>query len=102
MRNARAGAATGDWLLFIDADYWPEATLINDALDRIQDIEVMGGGSVLKMEDMPLHLTPFIGLWNGLSKLLGWAAGSSIFAFAVVSSPAFRSDAEVDLLSHEI
>lgn len=81
-RNAGAGAATGDWLLFIDADCWPEAGLINDVLDCIKNKAVMGGGSILKIEDAPIPLTLSIHLWNGLSRLLGWAAGSFIFCRA--------------------
>ena len=82
VRNAGAGAAKGDWLIFIDADCWPEAALINDVLDCIRDQGVMGGGSVLKMEDMPFLFNLMIGLWNGLSRLFRWAAGSFIFCRA--------------------
>ncbi len=82
VRNSGAGAANGDWLIFIDADCWPEAALINDLLDSILDQRVMGGGSVLQMEGMPIHLTFMIGLWNVSSRLLSWAAGSFIFCRA--------------------
>lgn len=82
VRNAGASTATGDWLLFIDADSWPEAALIDDVVNCIRDGRVMGGGSVLKMEKVPFPLTLLIDLWNGLSRLLGWAAGSFIFCRA--------------------
>ncbi len=82
VRNAGASAANGDWLIFIDADCWPEAALINDVLDCIRDQGVMGGGSVLKMEDMPFLFNLMIGLWNGLSRIFRWAAGSFIFCRA--------------------
>ena len=81
-RNAGAAAATGDWLLFIDADCWPEPALISDVLDCIQDGRVMGGGSTVKVEGLPFPLSLLSRLWNGVSRLLGWAAGSFIFCRA--------------------
>jgi len=63
-RNAGAAAATGDWLLFIDADCWPEPALISNVLDFIQDGRVMGGGSTVKMEGMSFPLVLLSRLWS--------------------------------------
>ena len=82
VRNTGAGAANGDWLIFIDADCWPEAALINDLLNSIQDRRVMGGGSVLQMAGQPFHVNFMVALWNLSSRLLNWAAGSFIFCRA--------------------
>ena len=43
-RNTGAAAATGDWLLFIDADSLPEAALFAEVVDQIQSGRCLAGG----------------------------------------------------------
>jgi glycosyltransferase involved in cell wall biosynthesis len=81
-RNTGAAAATGDWLLFIDADSHPSADLLADVVTAIQSGKVLAGGSTVTMDgNYPLS-RPIITLWNCLSRSLSWMAGSFIFCEA--------------------
>jgi glycosyltransferase involved in cell wall biosynthesis len=81
-RNAGAGHADGDWYIFVDADSRPDAGLIGDVLRAIEGGEVIGGGSTVRMEGIPLAGCVFVNFWNGLSLLFRWAAGAFIFCEA--------------------
>ena len=43
-RNRGAGAATGEWLLFVDADSTPSRELFEDLREAIEGGRVLGGG----------------------------------------------------------
>jgi glycosyltransferase involved in cell wall biosynthesis len=78
-RNTGARAATGDWLLFIDADSSPSAALLADVAAAIQSGRCLAGGSVVEMAgDHPLG-TKGTRLWNWISRSLRYVAGSFIF-----------------------
>ncbi|WP_018137704.1 MULTISPECIES: glycosyltransferase [unclassified Thioalkalivibrio] len=79
-RNAGARAACGDYLLFVDADTWPDADLIRTTLDALDSGKVCGGGARVAFD----HLTHRIyrwgaAAWNTLSARLGLAAGCYVF-----------------------
>jgi glycosyltransferase involved in cell wall biosynthesis len=78
-RNSGAAAATGDWLIFIDADSYPTPELFGAVLREIQSGRCLGGGSTVRM-DLP-RVWGWVGLWlwNGVSRVMRWAAGSFIF-----------------------
>lgn len=78
-RNAAAAHATGDWLLFIDADSHPEALLFNDMASAISTGHCLAGGSTLRMTEDGLGVRIMTGLWNLISRLTHWAAGCFIF-----------------------
>jgi glycosyltransferase involved in cell wall biosynthesis len=81
-RNRGAAAATGDWLLFIDADSHPSPELVRDVAEAIQSGRYLAGGATIRFsEDHPLasFLTRF---WNGLSRTRRLLAGSFIFCEA--------------------
>lgn len=81
-RNAGAAAATGEWLLFVDADSWPTRELLDEALACMGDAGVVGGGSTVRVHGVPAWLALIGASWNGLSRVTRWAAGSFIFCRA--------------------
>ncbi len=78
-RNRGGRAARGRWLLFVDADSWPDADLISDLLRVMDDPQVVGGGSVVQMPHLPLLMRSGVWVWNRCSRWLGWACGAFIF-----------------------
>lgn len=78
-RNAGAARATGNWLLFIDADSLPTKELFADVVDAIGNGRCVAGGSTVRIELKGLFYDAAIGWWNLASRTLKWAAGSFIF-----------------------
>ena len=86
-RDAGARAATGEWLVFIDADSTPSAELFASIAARIAEGRALGGGSTVELEPGTPRYARFVcGLWNLWSRLAGWAAGSCVW----VEAEAFR------------
>jgi glycosyltransferase involved in cell wall biosynthesis len=83
-RNAGALAATGDWLIFIDADSELPAELLNDVLKLIDDGRHIGCGSLMQMEGAPRGLRWSLNMWSWISRTLNWAAGSFVVCRADV------------------
>jgi len=81
-RNAGARAASGDWLLFIDADSQLRAGLLAETLDQIQSGRHVGGGSHIAIDRAPRAAHLAVRLWNMVSSRTGWAAGSFLFCRA--------------------
>lgn len=86
-RNAGAGAAAGDWLVFIDADSEPSPGLFADMAAAIDSGRVLAGGSTLRTERLSVWYSVFASLWCAWSRLAKHMAGSFIF----VETRAFRS-----------
>jgi glycosyltransferase involved in cell wall biosynthesis len=81
-RNAGAHAATGDWLIFVDADSTPSRELFADVAAHIQRGDCLAGGSTVWLAgDYPIAKLITRG-WNLLSRLVRWAPGSFIFCEA--------------------
>ena len=83
-RNRGASVASGDWLVFVDADSYPSRELFADLAAVIQSGRCLGGGAVVRMDRAVGWTRVFIPLWNGISRLKRWAAGSFVFCEATV------------------
>jgi glycosyltransferase involved in cell wall biosynthesis len=81
-RNAGANAASGEWLLFVDADSSPSAGLFLDTLQAIGSGRCVGGGATIALPGAALAVRAWVGAWNLLSRTARWAAGSFLFCEA--------------------
>lgn len=80
-RNRGAGAARGEWLVFVDADSYPDAELFGDVV-REAAAGCIGGGATVAVDIDDAVARAWVGAWNRLSRTLKWAAGSFIFCEA--------------------
>ena len=85
-RNTGAAAATGDWLVFVDADSHPSRELFADVAFQIKSGKCLAGGSTVIMETRSLIGRLGAGIWNRVSRWRRLMAGSFIF----VETKAFR------------
>jgi glycosyltransferase involved in cell wall biosynthesis len=86
-RNAGAAAATGRWLVFVDADSHPTAALFTDVAAAMRDPRCLAGGSTVTFASRHPLVRVAGWYWNTLSRVMRWAAGSFIF----VEAAAFRA-----------
>ena len=94
-RNTGAAGASGDWLIFVDADSHPGAELFADVAEAIQTGRCLAGGSTVRLDGSYPVASLVTRGWNLLSRIKKWAAGSFIFCEAT----AFR---ETGGFSHEL
>jgi glycosyltransferase involved in cell wall biosynthesis len=94
-RNTGAAGATGEWLIFVDADSHPGAELFADVATAIQTGRCLAGGSTVRLDGSYPVASLVTRGWNLLSRIKKWAAGSFIFCEAA----AFR---ETGGFSHEL
>jgi len=81
-RNAGAARASGDWMLFVDADSYPSRELFLEVIAAIRGCRALAGGATVACEIRNPVIRLWIGLWNALSRRARWAAGSFIFCEA--------------------
>jgi glycosyltransferase involved in cell wall biosynthesis len=92
-RNKGAGAATGDWLVFVDADSHPGRELFGDVADAIATGRFLFGGATVTMEGARGWALAAVKLWNAHSRFWNHAAGSFIFC----ETAAFRQIGGFDI-----
>lgn len=81
-RNTGAAAATGDWLVFVDADSHPSAELFGDVAEEILSGRCIAGGTTVKLAGNYPKANLVTQLWNWTSRIMRWLAGSFIFCEA--------------------
>jgi glycosyltransferase involved in cell wall biosynthesis len=92
-RNCGAEAATGDWLVFVDADSRPTPGLFADVARHIESGRCLAGGSTVRLDERLFLADFWVGCWNVFSRVRKWAAGSFIFC----ETKAFREVGGFDL-----
>ena len=78
-RNSGAAAATGDWLIFVDADSHPRAELFADVAEQILSGQCLAGGATIRLDEHNLVAEMITSTWNCASRSLKLLAGSFIF-----------------------
>lgn len=102
-RNTGAAHASGDWLLFVDADSQPSPELFGDVAAEIEGGRCLAGGSTFAADSDRAAARFVAHLWNALSRINRWAAGSFIFCEAAAFreaggfSPDLYAAEEIDL-----
>ncbi len=85
-RNAGAAVASGEWLLFLDADCAMSEDLLADLRRVMASGDAVGCGSLMRMRHVPWWAKAMLRFWSLLSVVCHWAAGSLILC----RSQAFR------------
>lgn len=102
-RNTGAAAATGDWLVFVDADSHPSRELFADVTAAILGGRCLAGGATVSLGDADLLPRLVVATWNAVSSMTRWAAGAFMFcetaAFREIGgfSEALYAAEEIDL-----
>jgi glycosyltransferase involved in cell wall biosynthesis len=86
-RNAGAAAATGDWLLFLDADSLLLPETVAEMLALIRKGKYVGGGTVIAFDHARFFLRCLTIFGNLLIRCMRWTPGYFIFCEAA----AFRA-----------
>ena len=81
-RNAGAAAASGEWLVFIDADSFPDSGLFLELMKAIRSNRYVGGGATVRFDHADRLANGAVALWNAISRTMRWAAGSFVFCKA--------------------
>jgi glycosyltransferase involved in cell wall biosynthesis len=78
-RNAGAAAATGSFLVFVDADSLVSAGLLESALSQLDGGRCCGGGSTVKFDETNDKAEKILKFWTHASIRFSLAAGSFMF-----------------------
>ncbi len=86
-RNTGAAAASGAWLVFVDADSRPSPELFAEAAAQIQSGRCVAGGCIVRLDERHFFADLGTGAWNIVSRACRWFAGS----FSFIEARAFRA-----------
>jgi glycosyltransferase involved in cell wall biosynthesis len=79
-RNAGGRAASGRFLIFVDADTLVSAKLVRHSLERLEGGSCCGGGGTIAIpSDTPLAMRIMLKLWTLASYRMRWACGAYVF-----------------------
>ena len=78
-RNCGAAVASGDWLVFVDADSHPSAELFAEVAEQIEAGRCLAGGCTVRLEGHYVAGKLITRLWNCISRVGTLLAGSFIF-----------------------
>lgn len=92
-RNTGAAAASGQWLLFIDADSQPSRELLDEVVELTRRSDVLLAGATIALNESAFIFRFAFGFWNTVSRLRRLVAGS----FILVRAAAFREVGGFDL-----
>jgi len=81
-RNRGAAAASGEWLVFVDADSYPAVELFKQVMETINTGRCLAGGATVVLPTSDRFVRAWVAGWNFLSRRARWAAGSFIFCEA--------------------
>ena len=77
-RNSGARAASGDMLIFVDADTTVDDKVVRAALEAMQ-AGAVGGGAAVRFETAPRWAHLLMALFIPVFRLVKWAAGCFVF-----------------------
>ena len=81
-RNAAGNAASGDWLVFVDADTQVTPMLFREMMRAMTRDDCLGGGCPGTFDSGPWLARQTVIIWNSIGRVMRWAAGSFLFCRA--------------------
>ena len=69
-------------MVFVDADSRPTAELFSEAAAHIESGRCLAGGCTIRLDERQFVADVVTGMWNLVSRVNKWAAGSFIFCHA--------------------